>query len=144
MDLKSGYPWWAVRNGLIHAFPPLQQDLRCDVLVVGGGITGALIADELSRHGHDVAVIEQRDIGQPGTALAERIGGLGVEHRHVDVVAQLAARHPLELGIHRLIGGSRIGGIKVENGRSGIVQGQPVGPGSGGEMSNSDGVPRLQ
>jgi hypothetical protein len=25
MDLKSGYPWWAVRNGLIHAFPPLER-----------------------------------------------------------------------------------------------------------------------
>ena len=24
MDLKSGYPWWAIRNGLMHAFPPLQ------------------------------------------------------------------------------------------------------------------------
>ncbi|HFK2892712.1 TPA: NAD(P)/FAD-dependent oxidoreductase [Stenotrophomonas maltophilia] len=70
MDLKSGYPWWAVRNGLIHAFPPLARDLRCDVLVVGGGITGSLIADELSGHGHDVAVIEQRDIGWGSTAAS--------------------------------------------------------------------------
>ena len=70
MDLKSGYPWWAVRNGLIQAFPPLEKDLRCDVLVVGGGITGALIADELSHHGHDVAVIEQRDIGWGSTAAS--------------------------------------------------------------------------
>ncbi|ACF53460.1 MULTISPECIES: NAD(P)/FAD-dependent oxidoreductase [Stenotrophomonas] len=70
MDLKSGYPWWAVRNGLIQAFPPLEKDLRCDVLVVGGGITGALIANELSRHGHDVAVIEQRDIGWGSTAAS--------------------------------------------------------------------------
>ena len=36
MDLKSGYPRWAVRNGLIHAFPPLEENLRCDVLVVVG------------------------------------------------------------------------------------------------------------
>ena len=36
MDLKSGYPWWAVRNGLIQAFPPMEKDLRCDVLVGGG------------------------------------------------------------------------------------------------------------
>lgn len=70
MDLKSGYPWWAIRNGLIQAFPPLEQDLRCEVLVVGGGITGALIADELSHHGHDVALIEQRDIGWGSTAAS--------------------------------------------------------------------------
>lgn len=63
MDLKSGYPYWAVKNGLMHAFPPLQEGLRCDVAVVGGGITGALIADELAQHGHEVALLEQRDMG---------------------------------------------------------------------------------
>jgi len=70
MDLKSGYPFWAVRNGLMHAYPPLAQTLRCDVLVVGGGITGALIADELARHGHEVAVVEQRDIGWGSSAAS--------------------------------------------------------------------------
>ena len=63
MDLKSGYPFWAVRNGLMHAFPQLETDVVCDVLVIGGGITGALIADELATHGHSVIVVEQRDIG---------------------------------------------------------------------------------
>ena len=70
MDLKSGYPWWAVKNGLPAAFPRLRQDLRCDVAVIGGGVTGALIADEFVRHGHDVAVIEQRDVGWGSTAAS--------------------------------------------------------------------------
>lgn len=70
MDLKSGYPFWAIRNGLMRAFPQLEQSLRCDVLVIGGGISGALIADELGRHGHDVAVVEQRDIGWGSTAAS--------------------------------------------------------------------------
>ncbi|MCJ0825780.1 FAD-binding oxidoreductase [Luteimonas sp. 50] len=70
MDLKSGYPWWAVRNGLLHAFPPLQRDLRCDVAVLGGGISGALIADELAAHGHEVVVIDRRDIGWGSTAAS--------------------------------------------------------------------------
>lgn len=63
MNLKSGYPYWAIKNGLMQAFPPLQADLRCEVAIIGGGITGALIADELAGHGHDVALIEQRDVG---------------------------------------------------------------------------------
>jgi glycine/D-amino acid oxidase-like deaminating enzyme len=70
MDLKSGYPWWAVKNGLLHAFPPLQQDLRCDVAVLGGGISGALIADELAAHGHEVVVIDRRDVGWGSTAAS--------------------------------------------------------------------------
>lgn len=55
MDLKSGYPFWAVRNGLMHAFPPLQADRRCDVAVVGGGITYSMIGAGLLR-----ALIERR------------------------------------------------------------------------------------
>jgi glycine/D-amino acid oxidase-like deaminating enzyme len=70
MDLKSGYPWWAIRNGLPRDFPPLRDDLRCDVAVLGGGITGALIADEFSAHGHDVAVLEQREVGWGSTAAS--------------------------------------------------------------------------
>lgn len=42
MDLKSGYPFWAVKNGLMCTFPQLKADIRGDVVVVGGGITGAL------------------------------------------------------------------------------------------------------
>ncbi|MDL5364796.1 FAD-dependent oxidoreductase [Xanthomonas sp. NCPPB 2654] len=70
MDLKSGYPFWSVRNGLIQAFPQLRNDLRCDVAIVGGGITAALIADELSAHGHEVVVLEQRDVGWGSTAAS--------------------------------------------------------------------------
>ncbi len=70
MDLKSGYPYWAIKNGLMHAFPPLQEDLRCDVVVIGAGITGALIADELTNHGHQVAVLDQRDAAWGSTSAS--------------------------------------------------------------------------
>ncbi|MEP6899676.1 MAG: FAD-binding oxidoreductase [Rhodanobacter sp.] len=70
MDLKSGYPFWAIKNGLMHAFPQLQNDLRCDVAVIGGGISGALIANELAQNGHEVAVFEERDIGWGSSAAS--------------------------------------------------------------------------
>ena len=70
MDTKSGYPFWVIKNGLLSEYPVLERDVRCDVLVIGGGITGALIADHLSRHGHDVVVVEQRDIGWGSTAAS--------------------------------------------------------------------------
>ena len=88
MDLKSGYPFWAVKNGLMRAFPPLQADLRCDVAIVGGGITGALIADELSAHGHDVAVVDQRDIGWGSTAASTALLQYEIDTHMVDL-----ARH---------------------------------------------------
>ncbi|HVI59709.1 MAG TPA: FAD-dependent oxidoreductase [Luteimonas sp.] len=99
MDLKSGYPWWAVKNGLLHAFPPLRRDLRCDVAVLGGGITGALVADELARHGHEVVVLEQRDVGWGSTAASTALlqyeidtPMVGLAKRHGEDAAVLAYR----------------------------------------------------
>ncbi|MCQ4165069.1 NAD(P)/FAD-dependent oxidoreductase [Tahibacter harae] len=70
MDLKSGYPFWAVKNGLLRTFPRLEQDLRCDIAVIGGGITGALIAHEFAAHDHEVIVLDGRDIAWGSTAAS--------------------------------------------------------------------------
>ncbi len=70
MDLKSGYPWWIVRNGLLSRFPAVRENLDCDVLVVGAGITGALVADHLARAGIDVCVIDRREAGWGSTAAS--------------------------------------------------------------------------
>lgn len=70
MDLKSGYPFWAIKNGLMQVFPPLERDLHCEVAIIGGGVTGAIVANTLSAAGHDVAVFEQRDIGWGSSAAS--------------------------------------------------------------------------
>ncbi|MCE4508967.1 NAD(P)/FAD-dependent oxidoreductase, partial [Xanthomonas hortorum] len=70
MDLKSGYPFWSIRNGLMRAYPRLEQDAHCEVAIVGGGVTAALIAHELLKHGHDVVVVEQREIGWGSTSAS--------------------------------------------------------------------------
>jgi glycine/D-amino acid oxidase-like deaminating enzyme len=88
MDLKSGYPYWAVRNGLLRTFPPLADDLRCDVAIVGGGITGAVIADALQAAGHEVAVLERRDIGWGSTCASTALLQYEIDTPMVDLAAQ--------------------------------------------------------
>ncbi len=63
MDLHDGSPFWIIKNGLIHSYPRLRQDLQCDVLVVGAGISGALIGDHLARAGMNICVIDSREAG---------------------------------------------------------------------------------
>ncbi len=95
MDLKSGYPFWAIKNGLMHAFPALRQDLRCEVAVIGGGITAALIADQLVCHGHDVVVIEQRDIGWGSTAASTAL----LQYEIDTPLRELAKRHGIDAAL---------------------------------------------
>ena len=68
MDLKSGYPFWPVKDGLIRTYPRLDRDIACDVAVLGGGITGALVAHHLAEAGVDTVVLDKRDIGWGSTS----------------------------------------------------------------------------
>jgi glycine/D-amino acid oxidase-like deaminating enzyme len=70
MNLTSDLPFWTVQNGLLQIYPPVDRDLRCDALVVGGGISGALLARQLTRRGTDCVVIDRRDIGFGSTSAS--------------------------------------------------------------------------
>jgi glycine/D-amino acid oxidase-like deaminating enzyme len=70
MDLESGRPFWPIQNGLIRSYPRLRGSIQCDVVVVGAGITGAIIADELVRAGFDVIILDRRDVATGSTAAS--------------------------------------------------------------------------
>lgn len=62
MDLKSNEPFWLVKNGLLASYPSLKKDADCDVLIVGGGITGSLIAHQCVKDGYKTILIDKREI----------------------------------------------------------------------------------
>jgi glycine/D-amino acid oxidase-like deaminating enzyme len=95
MDLKSGYPWWSVRNGLLHGFPRLASDLECDVAVIGGGITGALIAHELAHHGHAVAVLEQGEVAWGSTSASTALLQYEIDTHLGDLIGAVGERNAL-------------------------------------------------
>ena len=68
MNLTSTHPFWAVNNGLPTNYPSLQGDVACDAIVIGGGITGALVAIHLTEAGVKTAVLDKRDIGTGSTS----------------------------------------------------------------------------
>jgi glycine/D-amino acid oxidase-like deaminating enzyme len=70
MDLTSSYPLWSVLDGLPHAYPRLHDDARADVVVIGGGVTGALVAHALVAAGFDAIVVDKREIGWGSTAAS--------------------------------------------------------------------------
>ncbi len=62
MDLKSNEPFWLVKNGVIASYPSLRENTSCDVLIVGGGITGSLIAHQCIKDGYSTIIIDKREI----------------------------------------------------------------------------------
>ena len=70
MDLRSGVTVWLQGGGPFPANQDLGESLRCDVAVVGAGITGALVAWELVRAGLDVVILDRREVGRGSTAAS--------------------------------------------------------------------------
>jgi glycine/D-amino acid oxidase-like deaminating enzyme len=68
VNLHTGSPFWPIRDGLPASYPALLDDASADVAVVGAGITGALMAHELSTAGLDVVVVERDDVASGSTA----------------------------------------------------------------------------
>jgi len=90
LDLRYGVSVWQGRRLPRLPTGPLLRDMRCDALVVGAGISGAMIADALTEAGLSVIVLDRRgpmlgsttastalvqyEIDQPLCLLSRRIG----------------------------------------------------------------------
>jgi glycine/D-amino acid oxidase-like deaminating enzyme len=68
MDLLSNSPFWLIRDGMMGAYYALDQDLTCDVVVIGGGITGALASYHLTQAGMNTVLLDKRNIGWGSTS----------------------------------------------------------------------------
>jgi glycine/D-amino acid oxidase-like deaminating enzyme len=68
--LRSGRPIWAGRPAPSVPQESLIRDIKIDVLVMGAGITGAMIADALAATGMPVAVVDKRGPAKGSTVAS--------------------------------------------------------------------------
>ncbi|WP_395972742.1 NAD(P)/FAD-dependent oxidoreductase [Chryseobacterium cucumeris] len=68
MNLKSNEPFWLIKNGLLASYPSLKSNEECDVLVIGGGITGSLIAHQMIKDGYKTILIDKRELCNGSTS----------------------------------------------------------------------------
>lgn len=68
MNLKSNEPFWLLKNGLLASYPSLKSNEECDVLVIGGGITGSLIAHQMIKDGYKTILIDKRELCNGSTS----------------------------------------------------------------------------
>lgn len=69
MDLYSGLPYWIAKNPLENYYNPLLADITTDIVIIGTGITGSLVAHELNNAGLSCIMIDRQSVSS-GSSIA--------------------------------------------------------------------------
>lgn len=70
MNLKAGYPFWLIKNGLPFTYPKLDTDIDTEVAIIGAGISGALVRYHLLEAGVKCVMLDARTIGLGSTSAS--------------------------------------------------------------------------
>lgn len=70
LNLHSGLPYSLIKHGLPFNYPALGKNIRTDVIIAGGGISGALTAYALAQAGIGAIVVDSRTIATGSTAAS--------------------------------------------------------------------------
>jgi glycine/D-amino acid oxidase-like deaminating enzyme len=70
MNLRSGLPYFLLKRGLPFNYPKLESSITTDVAIIGGGISGALMAHHLVEAGIECVIIDGRSIGMGSTSAS--------------------------------------------------------------------------
>jgi len=68
MRLTSVEPFWLVKNGIIHSYPSLNTNIESDVVIIGAGITGSLIAHQCIKDGYKTVILDKREVCHGSTS----------------------------------------------------------------------------
>lgn len=68
MKLRSTETLWPIKNAMKNSYPSIDSDVSTAILIIGGGITGALTAFKLINEGKKIILIDRRDVCGGSTA----------------------------------------------------------------------------
>lgn len=89
MDLTTGYPYWLINNGLPVNYPKLLQSTKTDVVIIGGGISGALTAYQLINQGISCIVVDARTVGLGSTCASTSLLQYELDKPLVELINQI-------------------------------------------------------
>lgn len=92
-DLRSGVSFWQAVGPPPAVFPQLNADLSCDVAVVGGGITGALVSRLLVEQGLATVLVDREQPGCGSTAASTGLLQYQVDTPLVELIAKVGESH---------------------------------------------------
>lgn len=87
MDLRSSDLFWTSRHAMDA--PTLDEDLACEALVVGSGISGAFAGLLLAEAGLDVAIVDRRCLSSGSTPASTALLQYEIDTMLVDLARRI-------------------------------------------------------
>jgi glycine/D-amino acid oxidase-like deaminating enzyme len=73
MNLHSALPYSLIKYGLPFDYPKLRNSIHADVVILGGGISGSLLAYYLSEENINCILLDKRTIGLGSTCASTNL-----------------------------------------------------------------------
>lgn len=89
MNLKGGYPFWLIKDGLPYTFPKLDKDISTDVIIMGAGISGALVRYYLVEAGINCITVDARTIGLGSTCASTALLQYEIDTPLVELIGMI-------------------------------------------------------
>ncbi|WP_127536873.1 NAD(P)/FAD-dependent oxidoreductase [Paenibacillus illinoisensis] len=97
MDLQSGKLYWPTTIANPPSYSKLEEDISCDVLIIGAGSSGAQCANFLCDQGVSVVIVDKRRVGEgstsTNTALIQYAGEKSFVSLKHSFGEEIASRH---------------------------------------------------
>lgn len=104
-DVRTESPFWLMKNGYFKPYFSLTEDKKTDFVIIGGGISGAMLARSLSQAGAAVVVIDRRHIGMGSTAASTALLQYDIDrglHELIEIMGETAAVRAYKLSLEAL------------------------------------------
>lgn len=88
-DLHDGNPLWSGSGSLSLPVEVLQKDISTDVVIIGAGISGALMAEELGSTGLRVVLLDKRSPGHGSTMATTALLQYEIDQPLIRLIPQI-------------------------------------------------------
>lgn len=85
-NIVKGTPYFTSDRTNVHVFPTLNEDKNIDVVVIGGGITGAIVSYYFTNAGIKNIVIEKNRVGCGSTSITTALLQYELDDNYKDLL----------------------------------------------------------
>ena len=119
MDVRTESPFWLMKNGYLETYFSLTEDIKTDFVIIGGGISGALLTRSLVMRGSSVVLVDRRHMAMGSTSASTALLQYDIDrtlHELIAILGEKTAVRAYELSLKALLDLEKIAlKLKIDN-----------------------------